>query len=124
MFTVSARQRNSYLRDPLSQFLAVFSPTSDNIVRPSFINVSTTNNNHDFNSSSRFSPEVVRDLPWVPKRDFPCAVSGFCEDVSARNISAATDRLTGENNFGTQGIKDLTTSSKANLHSSGLQEGS
>lgn len=46
------------------------------------------------------------------------------EDVSARNISEATDRRTGEKNFGTQGIKDLMASSKANLHSSGLQEGS
>ena len=101
MFTVSGRQRNTYLPDPLSHFLAVFSPTSDYIVRPSFINVSTTNNNHDFNSSSRFSLEVVRDLPWVPKRDFPCAVSGFCRrpktcrpETSPRQPIAARGKTT------------------------------
>ena len=46
------------------------------------------------------------------------------EDASALKISEATDRRTAEKNSRTQGIKDLTASSKANLHSSGLHEGS
>lgn len=78
------RQRNSYLRYPLSHFLAVFSATSDYIVRPSFIIVSSRKKNHECDSSSRFSQEVVRDLPWVPKRDFCCTVSGFCRRSKTR----------------------------------------
>lgn len=101
MFTVFARQRNSYLRDPLSHFPVVFSPTGDYIMRPSFIIVSTTNNNHDANSSSKFSQEVVRDLPWMPKRDFPCAVFSFCRrpktcrpETSPRQPIAAREEKT------------------------------
>ena len=114
--TVSARQRNSYLRESISHFPVVFSPTSDYIVRPSFTTVSTTNNNHDFNSSSIY-PGCQRDSFHAR-----FSVSAVGRRRVARNISEATDRRTGEKNFGTQGIKDLKASSKANLHSSGLHE--
>ena len=46
------------------------------------------------------------------------------EDASARKISEAADHRKAEKNSRTQGIKDLTASSKANLHSPGLHEGS
>lgn len=82
-------RENSFLRDLLSNFPVVFSPTSDYIVRPLLITVPTTNNNHDFTSSSRFSQEVFRDLPWVPKRDYLCAVSDFCRRPKTRRAETS-----------------------------------
>ena len=126
MFTVSARQRNSYLRDPLSHFPVVFSPTK----------VTTS---WDLCLLLYLPRRTITML--IPRQDFPWRLLEIYPGCQRETIHARFPRVSalgrrrvspkhlrgnrsphGRKNSGTQGIKDLTASSKANLHSSGLHE--